>query len=127
MIEQKPIGKNVLKELLDSGYTWLKKDDLGYGSIQEKFGANDAQIALLRKHPLAKGLETTAVIFTIVDDTNNESITDTRTAKRAEPVQPVSRPEVHTQDRANVSAEKPATTIVTAPTVDDELEAFANL
>ncbi len=31
-------------DLLHSGYTWFKKDDLGYGSIQEKFNALDIHI-----------------------------------------------------------------------------------
>ena len=31
-------------EDLDNGFTWLKRDDLGYGSIQEKYGAKDQQI-----------------------------------------------------------------------------------
>ena len=38
-------------ELLHSGYTWFKKDDLGYGSIQEKFNALDIHIKTIQKHP----------------------------------------------------------------------------
>lgn len=54
---------------LNSGMTWLKKDDLGYGSIETKYGANAAQIAAIRKHPALKDAETTITIFNIIDDT----------------------------------------------------------
>ena len=129
MIEKRPIEKNILKELLDNGYTWLKRDDLGFGSVQEKFNATDAQIALLQKHPLAKGLETTAVIFTIVDTLNNESATDTRTAKTTQPVQPVPGTEIRTENRADVLAAEfeQESAPATSSTANDELAAFANL
>lgn len=60
---------------LNSGMTWLKKDDLGYGSIETKYGANPAQIAAIRKHPALKDAETTITIFNIIDDTKNEQET----------------------------------------------------
>ena len=53
---------------LNNGFTWLKKDDLGYGSIEEKYGANPVQIATIRKHPSLKNAETNIVIFNVVDD-----------------------------------------------------------
>jgi len=64
---------------LNSGLTWLKKDDLGYGSIEVKYGANPNQIAAIRKHPALKDAETTITIFNIIDDTKNgESNTTTK-------------------------------------------------
>jgi len=36
-VEKVQLGVTAIKELLDNGYTWLKKDDLGYGSIQEEY------------------------------------------------------------------------------------------
>ena len=36
-------------ELLHSGYTWFKKDDLGYGSIQEKYNALDIHIKTIQQ------------------------------------------------------------------------------
>ena len=57
---------------LNSGLTWLKKDDLGYGSIETKYGANATQIAAIRKHPALKDAETNITIFNIIDDTKNE-------------------------------------------------------
>lgn len=58
---------------LNSGLTWLKKDDLGYGSIEVKYGANPNQIAAIRKHPALKDAETSITIFNIIDDTKNEN------------------------------------------------------
>ena len=57
---------------LNEGYTWLKKDDLGYGSIEIKYGAVPAQIMAIRKHPALKDAETTITIFNIIDDTKNQ-------------------------------------------------------
>jgi hypothetical protein len=57
---------------LNSGLTWLKKDDLGYGSIETKYGANPAQIAMIRKHPTLKDADTTLLTFNIIDDTKTE-------------------------------------------------------
>jgi len=79
---------------LNSGMTWLKKDDLGYGSIETKYGANPQQIAAIRKHPALKDAETTITIFNIIDDTktveshsdqvinimNEEKVNDTEAA-----------------------------------------------
>lgn len=67
---------------LNEGLTWLKKDDLGYGSIETKYGANEKQIATIRKHPALKDAETNIIIFDIIDDTNAETSkksTSTRT------------------------------------------------
>lgn len=57
---------------LNEGYTWLKKDDLGYGSIEEKYGANEKQIAAIRKHPALKDAETNITVFNIIDDTKDK-------------------------------------------------------
>lgn len=74
-VEKVQLGVTAIKELLDNGHTWLKKDDLGFGSVQEKFQASDVQIAAIRKHPLLKDLETTARIFVIIDDTKSNETT----------------------------------------------------
>lgn len=74
-VEKVELTVSSIKELLETGYTWLKKDDLGFGSIQEKFGATDVQISTIRKHPLLKNLETVAKIFVIIDDTKNDTTT----------------------------------------------------
>jgi hypothetical protein len=54
---------------LGSGLTWLKRDDMGYGSIQEKYEALDSQIMTIKKHPALVNLQTINKIFVIVDDT----------------------------------------------------------
>lgn len=58
---------------LNEGLTWLKKDDLGYGSIEAKYGANEKQILAIRKHPKLKDAETNITIFNIIDDTESLS------------------------------------------------------
>ena len=63
---------------LNSGLTWLKKDDLGYGSIETKYGAAPVQIAAIRKHPSLKDAETTITIFNIIDDTKDKSTNTTQ-------------------------------------------------
>ena len=92
-------------EDLDNGFTWLKKDDLGYGSIQEKYNAKDQQIAMIRKHPSLKDAETSITVFTVIDDTAS--------AKAPEPVKPVE----------NTAAIAPVST----QTEESDLSAFANL
>jgi hypothetical protein len=56
-------------EDLNNGLTWLKRDDLGYGSIQEKYNAKDQQIAMVRKDPALKEAETNVTVFNVIDDT----------------------------------------------------------
>jgi hypothetical protein len=56
-------------EDLNNGITWLKRDDVGYGSIQEKYNAKDQQIAMIRKHPKLKDAETNVTVFNVIDDT----------------------------------------------------------
>jgi basic membrane lipoprotein Med (substrate-binding protein (PBP1-ABC) superfamily) len=92
-----------LIEDLNNGLTWNKKDDLGYGSIEVKYGANEKQIAAIRKHPLLKDAETNIVIFNVIDDTK------TTTTKTTEP------------DIV------PMADLRTKTNVSEELEAFANL
>lgn len=59
---------------LANGYSWLKKDDLGFGSIQDKYGANDIQIKTIQKHPKLLGLEPSLTIFRVIDDTKEEEV-----------------------------------------------------
>jgi len=65
-------------EDLNNGLTWLKRDDIGYGNIQDKYNAKDQQIAMIRKHPALKDAETNITVFNIIDDTKNEAPTETR-------------------------------------------------
>ena len=72
-------------EDLNNGLTWLKRDDLGYGSIQEKYNAKDQQIAMIRKHPVLKDAETTVTVFTVIDDTKEDYNGGTTTVSATEP------------------------------------------
>ena len=67
-------------EDLNNGLTWLKRDDIGYGNIQDKYNAKDQQIAMIRKHPALKDAETNITVFNIIDDTKDET-----TIKTTEP------------------------------------------
>lgn len=98
---------------LNSGLTWLKKDDLGYGSIETKYGAVPAQIAAIRKHPALKDAETTITIFNIIDDTKNDNSSSTESKST----------------RANSNLEEPVVGMVSQSTeVDTEAaDIFANL
>lgn len=115
-IEKVQLGVTAIKELLENGYTWFKKDDLGFGSIQEKYQASDTQVAAIRKHPSLKNLETIARIFVIIDDTKNETPVQTK-----EPVSKGANDEPH---EPLVSVERESTTIETDT---DSFSAFANL
>jgi dimeric dUTPase (all-alpha-NTP-PPase superfamily) len=61
---------------LRSGLTWYKKDDIGYGSIQEKYEARDFQIQMISQHPKLQGIvfEEPVYEFNIVDDTKEELV-----------------------------------------------------
>ncbi len=120
-------------EDLDNGLTWLKRDDLGYGSIQDKYGAKDQQIAMIRKHPALKDAETNVTVFNVIDDTKDERSSI-----------PVSRPETdRIVERVPESRGASSGAIPTilpdsnktgagapreaSPTASDELAAFVNL
>ena len=66
-------------ELLHSGYTLFKKDDLGYGSIQEKFNALDIHIKTIQKHPELKDVDTIAKVFVITNRNKQDNGTGTTT------------------------------------------------
>lgn len=99
-------------EDLDNGLTWLKKDDLGYGSIQDKYNAKDQQIAMIRKHPALKDAETTVTVFTVIDDTKKQEVVITVDDT---PVKDVTPTHINTE------------VITETPSNVDELSAFANL
>jgi hypothetical protein len=83
-------------EDLNDGLTWLKRDDQGYGSIQEKYNAKDLDIAKLRLNPKLKNAETNLTIFNLIDDTDESDTTSsngatiTRTPSTSDKVQQVS-------------------------------------
>ena len=98
---------------LNEGYTWLKKDDLGYGSIETKYNANPNQIAAIRKHPALKNAETSITIFNIIDDTKNETTNNTKESS---------------SNRTNTQLEQPMVSVGNnETTVDSAADIFANL
>ncbi len=105
---------------LNSGLTWLKKDDLGYGSIEIKYGANPNQIAAIRKHPALKDAETSITIFNIIDDTKNAaSNTPTKQSSADRPT---------SESRSNlVSVDSENTGMVSSSTSADAADIFASL
>ena len=103
---------------LNSGLTWLKKDDLGYGSIETKYGANPLQITTIRKHPALKDAETTFTIFNIIDDTKNEPASNSK---------PTQEP---TTSRTSDMSQQPLVGMDTQSTevgVSEAADIFANL
>lgn len=116
-VEKVQLTVSSIIDLLNNGYTWFKKDDLGYGSIQEKFQATDVQVHTIRKHPALKDADTVAKIFIIIDDTKNETTSQTN-----EPVS-IRASETTPRETVPVVAESPAVETTTA----DSFEAFANL
>jgi len=122
-------------EDLNNGLTWLKRDDLGYGSIQDKYNAKDQQIAMIRKHPVLKDAETTVTVFTVIDDTKEEyngtttvSATDTTNEQSMETL-PVTET-VNTGSASNSSLQSSSyeSSIQRVEQVTaDDLSAFANL
>ena len=87
-----------IKQLLDEGYTWLEKDNLGYGSIETKFGANAVQITAIRKHPKLKDLETNITIFNVIDD-SDETTDKTKRSTPTRTTTPVEQPMVSVDTR----------------------------
>jgi hypothetical protein len=117
-------------EDLNNGLTWLKKDDLGYGSIQEKYNAKDQQIAMIRKHPKLKDAETSIIIFSIIDDTDDRNTTVSTDGPSNEGnVEHLSESSETTSTiRVIVSGNSDERDeFVPAETADDEFSAFANL
>ena len=123
-------------EDLNSGLTWLKKDDLGYGSIQEKYDARDQQIAIIRKHPALKNAETTVTVFTVIDDTKEDYNGGATTISATEQQNEQSLEEVLDVQRSfsvptGLSEADDFSTATTgngnAQIAEEELSAFANL
>jgi hypothetical protein len=100
---------------LSEGGTWLKKDDLGYGSIEVKYGASPMQIAAIRKHPALKDAETSLTIFNIIDDTKNDNTTSTE--------EPISKRTDNPVEQPMVAVASNGTTVAATEAAD----IFANL
>lgn len=124
-------------EDLDNGLTWLKKDDLGYGSIQDKYNAKEQQIAMIRKHPALKDAETTVTVFTVIDDTknnNNAGTTTNDTSVKRDEINLESLPKTIVRDTRSTDTSvisqgnnQPSIGSSTESSAQSDLSAFANL
>jgi hypothetical protein len=123
-------------ELLHSGYTWFKKDDLGYGSIQEKFNALDIHIKTIQKHPELANVDTIAKVFVITNRNkqDNGSTTTNDTSVKRDDINLGSLPK--TDDRNTRSTDTSILsqvnngtlgTSTTESSQQNDLSAFANL
>lgn len=97
--ERSIVAEDLLQDL-KNGLTWYKKDDLGYGSIQDKYNANPMQIQILRKHPMFKDVKTEITVFTIISS-ETPVVNTTQLEFKPEP-QPISTPapvqEIHVME-----------------------------
>jgi len=122
-------------EDLNSGLTWLKRDDLGYGSIQDKYNAKDQQIAMIRKHPVLKDAETTVTVFTVIDDTKEDYNGGTTTVSATERTDEQPMESLLVTETINTGSESTSSiqsisyqsSTQRDETVTDDLSAFANL
>ncbi|MFN9952530.1 MAG: hypothetical protein ACK55I_05460, partial [bacterium] len=114
-------------EDLNNGLTWLKRDDIGYGNIQEKYNAKDQQITMIRKHPKLKDAETNITVFNIIDDTKDERNTTVSDRERHETNESVERLSSTSTNNTTSSDDSIREYIVTngetSVTADEELSA----
>lgn len=61
-----------LMEDLRNGLSWFKKDDQGYGSIQETYNASDKEVMAIKNHPKLKDVDPTFRLFVVIDDTKED-------------------------------------------------------
>ena len=64
---------STLLEDLKGGLSWYKKDDQGFGSIQEKYDASDNEVLAIKNHPALKNAEPTFRVFVVIDDTKDKT------------------------------------------------------
>jgi len=118
-------------EDLDNGLTWLKRDDVGYGSIQDKYNAKDQQITMIRKHPALKDAETNITVFNIIDDTKNERAATTLSSDGSTTDESLERilsfDTSSTKPSGSDLSEYKKDNGETSVTAEDELAAFASI
>ena len=71
-------GKQILTDI-KSGLTRWKKDDLGLGSIEEKYGLTFSEMKIVNSHPKIKGIKTSIPTVLILDDFDGDDMVDLRT------------------------------------------------
>ncbi len=73
MSELKEILISQIKKDLKSGLTRWKKDNLGFGSLEEKYSLTFTEVKELIEHPKIQGIKTKIPTLRIIDDTENTS------------------------------------------------------
>jgi hypothetical protein len=68
----KVIRLSQIKEDLNNGLSKWKKDEIGFGSIEKKYGLTNAEMIDLMAHPKVKKMETRIPTFVIEDDLIDE-------------------------------------------------------
>lgn len=94
---------STLLEDLKGGLSWYKKDDQGFGSVQEKYDASDSEVLAIKNHPALKNVEPTFRVFVVIDDTKEG------TKERKRETVPVAEPEQLFAVTAEVAQEEQAT------------------
>jgi hypothetical protein len=129
--EEVSIDVQDIIDLLHSGYTWYKKDDLGYGSIQEKYNALDMHIKVIQKHPELQNVDTIARVFVITNNKSNATLRETTsTVGKPSFTETLEQVSGRTDNRSNISEAVPANdgdSFTNVPENSEELSAFANL
>ena len=72
MAELKTIKVSEVLNSLKSGVTRWKKEDLGFGSIEEKFDLTFTEMKELMNHPKIRGVKTKIPTLRIIDDVETE-------------------------------------------------------
>lgn len=70
---------------LKSGVTRWKKEDLGFGSLEEIYSLSFTEVKELIDHPKVKGVKTKVPTLRIIDDTTTEETADETTEEAVEP------------------------------------------
>lgn len=86
---KKQVKISQVREDLHSGLTRWKKDDIGFGSIEKKYGLTVPEMIELLAHPKIKNVESRIPTFIIIDDVPDEEPTQHTTEAAIEVTAPV--------------------------------------
>lgn len=120
MKQQVELTVSQLWDDLDNGLTWLKKDDNGSGSIQEKYGATEKQISIISKHPKLENYVPIRTEFIIKDDTGEQVLEEAPKTEITKSVEQITKAPI-----ANIYQEEYPTT--EEGKKEEELETFMNI
>lgn len=133
--EKMPISTKEVAKLLKEGYTRYKKDDKGYGSIQEKYDLSGLEVVELFTTPSIKYMKTVLPKqgLEIVDDLNDdEAVLDNLTdlMERAANItggQVISNPTITLPEPAPIENPVPEATVASETHIQVGAEVDKNL